>query len=102
MGSIIGLDMSNNNILSEKIISDWKRVCGLLRINFGEAVYNSWLHQMQPCIESTEKFTVSVPSRFMRDWIISHYNERIQDIWKKEVNSNQYVEIIVSSQTNFY
>ena len=100
MGSIIGLDMSNNNILSEKIISDWKRVCGLLRINFGEAVYNSWLHQMQPCIESTEKFTVSVPSRFMRDWIISHYNERIQDIWKKEVNSNQYVEIIVSSQKN--
>ncbi len=90
--------MSNKNILSEKILADWKRVCGLLRINFGEAVYNSWLHQMQPFHQSDQKLTVSVPSRFMRDWIMSHYNERIQDIWKKEVNSSQSVEIIVSPQ----
>ena len=90
--------MSKKNILSEKILADWKRVCGLLRINFGEAVYNSWLHQMQPLHESPEKLIVSVPSRFMRDWIMSHYNDRIQDIWKKEVNSSQFVEVIVSPQ----
>ena len=90
--------MENKSQLSEKILSDWKRVCGLLRIDFGEAVYNSWLHQMKPTDESKEVITVSVPSRFMRDWIISHYNDRIQAIWKKEVNSAQHVEIKVSSQ----
>ena len=90
--------MSNKVFLSEKILKDWKRVCGILRIDFGEAVYNSWLHQMEPLHVSDEKITVSVPSRFMRDWIISHYNEQIQNIWKKEINSSQFVEIIVSAQ----
>jgi chromosomal replication initiator protein len=38
---------------------------------------------------------MSVPTRFMRDWVVSHYSERIQTLWQEEGVGITRVEIVV-------
>jgi chromosomal replication initiator protein len=67
-------------------ISDecWTRVKGRLRAEVGEAVYSSWFARME--LESIEADTarISVPTRFLKSWIQSHYVERLLNCWQSE------------------
>src|SRR5215813_12913512 len=54
----------------------WSRVKGRLRAEVGEDVFSSWFARME--LEGVEIDTVrlSVPTRFLKSWIQSHYVER--------------------------
>ena len=55
----------------------WQRVKNRLRIELGEDVYSSWFARME--LESVGEGNVrlSVPTRFLRNWIQSHYSEKV-------------------------
>jgi chromosomal replication initiator protein len=38
---------------------------------------------------------IAVPTRFMRDWVVAHYAERLIDLWQNENDDVKGVEIIV-------
>jgi chromosomal replication initiator protein len=60
----------------------WSRVKDRLRGEVGEPIYNSWFARME--LESIEAETVriSVPTRFLKNWIASHYGERLLGCWQ--------------------
>jgi chromosomal replication initiator protein len=62
----------------------WERVRARLRAEFGDAAFNSWLKPL--ALESAENDHVGLtaPTRFMRDWVLSHYGERLRAIWQTE------------------
>ncbi len=64
----------------------WQRVRGRLRVAFGEAAFNSWLKPLALAKNSLGDGDVhlSVPTRFMRDWVANHYSERLREIWRLE------------------
>jgi len=55
----------------------WTRVKDRLRAEVGDDVYASWFARME--LDSSEGDTVklSVPTRFLKSWIQSHYAERV-------------------------
>ncbi len=55
----------------------WRQVKERLRAELGEDVFSSWFGRME--LEGAEKGVVrlSVPTRFLRNWIQSHYSERV-------------------------
>ena len=55
----------------------WRRCCARLRAELGEDVFNSWFGRL--AFESLEsgRAHFSVPTRFLKSWIESHYHERI-------------------------
>ncbi len=62
----------------------WQRVAAKLRFTHGEATYNSWIKPMRAeGIEGTE-VQISVPTRFMRDWVLSHYAADLLRFWHEE------------------
>ncbi|MCH7864007.1 MAG: hypothetical protein IIC56_02175, partial [Proteobacteria bacterium] len=70
---------------SEVTLDDqWKAVCGLLRTEIGEAAYLSWLKPMTVRHVSDGRIKISVPTRFMRDWIVAHYLDRLCELWNEE------------------
>ena len=75
----------------------WSRVKSRLRAEVGDDVYSSWFARMD--LEAIEEGTVrlSVPTRFLKSWIQSHYAERVLACWQAEQPDIVRVELIVRS-----
>jgi len=84
---------------SSDILQAWTNVYAIMRDEFGEAVYRSWLKPMalQAYYEGT--LEISVPTRFMRDWIQSHYLDQILSLCTKENADIQRLQFVVAVQS---
>jgi chromosomal replication initiator protein len=76
--------------------TQWGRVQSRLRAEFGEATFNSWLKPLNLVNLDSGRVHMTVPTRFMRDWVQSHYIDRIRDIWSVENPSVERVELQVA------
>jgi chromosomal replication initiator protein len=75
----------------------WKRVSGLMRAEIGEAAYRSWLKPMTVRGENGGLVTMTAPTRFMRDWVVAHYGDRLRALWGGENPAVQSIDIVVQS-----
>jgi chromosomal replication initiator protein len=75
----------------------WSRVKGRLRAEVGDDIYSSWFARMD--LEGLDDATVrlSVPTRFLKSWIQSHYSERVLACWQAEQASVGRIELSVRS-----
>ncbi len=75
----------------------WARVRVQLRGLLGEEIFTSWFARME--IEGIEIDTVkvSVPTRFLRSWVQSHYAERLLGCWQDELPAIRRIELTVRS-----
>ena len=62
----------------------WQRVKDQLRIQLGEDVFTSWFGRMELDTVDKEAVRLSVPTRFLRTWIQSHYSEHVLAKWQVE------------------
>ena len=85
--------------LDPKILSQWARVRGLLRAEVGDALYKSWLKPLTLVAFDKGIAHISVPTQFLRDWICSHYRERLRQLWIKENPALDSLEIFVQKPT---
>ena len=91
-----GLAMAELN--SDSMLNaQWARVRGRLRAEFGEATFRSWLKPLNLAGKRGPDLRVSVPSRFMRDWVATHYADRLKALWSSENPEVRTVEVIVDS-----
>ena len=77
--------------------AQWARVRGRLRQEFGEATFRSWLKPLTLAGRRGADLRVSVPSRFMRDWVATHYADRLRTLWSSENPDIHTVEVIVDT-----
>jgi chromosomal replication initiator protein len=77
----------------------WQRVKNRLRSELGDDVFTSWFARME--LDAVEKGAVrlSVPTRFLRNWIQSHYSEKVLSNWQAEDSSVMRLELSVRSAT---
>jgi chromosomal replication initiator protein len=77
----------------------WQRVKNRLRSELGEDVFTSWFARME--LDAVDKGAVrlSVPTRFLRNWIQSHYSEKVLSNWQAEDSSVTRLELSVRSAT---
>ncbi|MGM0562552.1 MAG: chromosomal replication initiator protein DnaA [Pseudomonadota bacterium] len=73
----------------------WARVRGRLRSEVGEAAFKSWLKPLTLVSLKDGVARMSVPSRFMRDWVSSNYADRLRGLWMEEFSQVRHVEIVV-------
>lgn len=79
------------------ITSQWARVRGMLRSEVGDAAYKSWLKPLTLLDVSDGNVRLAVPTRFMRDWVVNHYADRIQALWQDENESVSVLEVVVQT-----
>ena len=73
----------------------WQAVRDRLRADVGDAAYNSWLKQLELTNIHDDRVLMSVPTRFMRDWVVSHYAEKIRTAWSDESGAEPQIDILV-------
>src|SRR5215213_5779295 len=81
---------------SAQIVSGWAKIRGRLREEVGDSEYRSWLRQMTLHGVDGDEVVILLPTRFMRDWVNSHYGDRLRALWHAECPSVRRVEIRVS------
>jgi chromosomal replication initiator protein len=75
----------------------WDRVRRRLRTEIGEDIYTSWFTRMELEDCGPEEVRLSVPTRFLRNWIQSHYVERLLALWRSEAPQLRKIELVVRS-----
>ena len=75
-----------NNFASEEI--DWQKIQSEMKNKLGLEIYESWLKKISFLEEHNNYLLLSVPTRFIRDWITSRYLDQILKIiklYKKDI-----------------
>ncbi|MBX2834426.1 MAG: chromosomal replication initiator protein DnaA [Micavibrio sp.] len=80
---------------SAEILALWKKVHNDMRGEFGEAIFRSWLKPLTLQAFYHGTMEVSVPTRFMRDWIQNHYAERILSMCSDTSEDIKRLQIVV-------
>src|ERR1043165_1798535 len=75
----------------------WQRVKERLRAEVGEDVFQSWFKSME--LDGLDGVTarLSVPTRFLKSWIQSHYIDRVLACWQQEMPEIQKIDVNVRS-----
>ena len=76
----------------------WERICAHIRPEIGEPAYQSWLKPMTMRGVLDGVVRISVPTRFMKDWVVAHYAERLKDLWLGEEPQVRAVDIFIQSE----
>ena len=83
--------------MSIKDKEHWDRVRAQLRALLGEEVYTSWFGSMGHEAIEGDVVRLSVPTRFLKSWVLSHYAEKLLACWKAELPTVRRVELVVRS-----
>jgi chromosomal replication initiator protein len=78
-----------------QIAAQWARIRGRLQSEVGDVEYRTWLRQMTLAGIDGDEVTVHLPTRFLRDWVRSHYGEKISKLWQIENGRIRRVDIRV-------
>ena len=104
------LSKKNTSIipLQEENLLDWKEVLIKFQSSFGNDVFESWIKNITLKKEFNHYVVLSAPTRFVRDWIVSRYADKILDIIKGFKKSIQRIEFLIedleskSSKTQYF
>ena len=83
---------------SMTVADQWRRVRSRLQAELGEATFNSWFKQIDLVGADEGRVTLCVPTRFIRNWIASHYADRLAELWADEDANYARVDIAVSAE----
>src|SRR5216110_1131754 len=74
---------------------EWGRVIGRLKQEVGEAAYRSWLKSMRFERVADGEGVIAVPTRFLRNWVATHYADRLLALWRAENDAVTRLTIVV-------
>ena len=81
--------LNNNKFSNLKTqILDWKTIQVEMKNKFGKDIFESWLKKIIFVEEFNNYILLSVPTRFIRDWIVSRYLDQILQVirsFKKDI-----------------
>ncbi len=90
--------MSEVSINASSTNGEWAQVCSHMRDEIGDAAFDSWFKPMSVHSIEAGRANISVPTRFMRDWVANNYLPQIQALWTALNRDITQVDVIVGTQ----
>ncbi|CAK0753379.1 Chromosomal replication initiator protein DnaA [Azospirillaceae bacterium] len=98
VGTVHGQTGSKTNMAtSASLEQQWERVRSKLKDEVGETAFRSWIKPLGLRGLDEGEVCLVVPTRFMRDWVMTHYADRIRTLWNMEDSAVSSVELVVAS-----
>ena len=95
MTEILSKQASSILLAKEENLLNWIDILQKLKRTFGRDIYESWIKNVNLKKEFNHYVVLSVPTRFVRDWIVSRYADKILDIIKTFKTSIQRIEFLI-------
>ena len=61
----------------------------------GDTAYNNWFKQLSFISIENTTITLSVPTKFLRDWIVNNYADKVKNECKKYVENIEIIKFVV-------
>ena len=81
----------------EELGAQWARVRSRLQAEVGDVEYRAWLRQITLAAVDAEEVTVCLPTRFLRDWVSTHYADRLRALWQAETGDCRRIDVRVGA-----
>ena len=94
------MNNTHTNKSFDKINLDWKLIQSELKVKLGIEVYESWIKKIDLCEEFNNYILLTVPTRFIRDWITSRYLDQILQIIKLQKKEIGRIEFRILEQNS--
>ncbi len=97
-GQQVTVETADANDSASSFDLRFSQVKALLQKEFGETAFRSWIAPIEAvsCLSGT--LSLNVPTRFIRDWVKSHYADRIRSLWTQHFGAIARVEIGISGK----
>ena len=82
--------------INEDIKKNWEVVQQKLKESYGLDVYRSWIQNVEAKGIDFASLILVVKTRFVRDWIVSHYADKILDHYQKLDNSVSRIQFEIN------
>jgi chromosomal replication initiator protein len=82
--------------MARSIDTIWAHVRVRLRHEYGDAEFKSWLKPLTLVDVRDGRLQLSITTRFMRDWIQTHYADRILAMWNDEGGDADGIEVVIA------
>jgi len=76
---------------------EWDRIKVRLRAELGEDVYSSWFARVELASIEADTVHLSVPTRFLKNWLQSRYRDRLLVLFGESFGSVRQIEFSVRS-----
>ena len=93
--------MTNQTSLKDNFSNDkarWDSLQQSLLGLYGKDVYTSWLQNISFTKINFNTLVLNVKTRFIRDWIVAHYADKILDLYKKQDANITRIEFQISER----
>ncbi len=91
--------VKNIFVSEEEKTLDWPEVQKAFEKTLGTKIFSSWLKDISLVKEYNDYLILSVPTRFIRDWIVSRYLDKILEQIKTFKKSLNRVEFKISDES---
>ena len=75
--------------------TQWYRVSSRLKAEIGETAFENWVKPIKACDVKNAEVRLAVPSRFMRDWVVANYLDRLKELWTGENDKVRSVDVLI-------
>jgi chromosomal replication initiator protein len=83
---------------SSSLLIRWEQIRSLLQKEFGPTACKSWIAPIVPVRFEGGVLELSVATRFMRDWVRTHYADRIRHLWTQSFGAIARVDVTVAAE----
>ncbi len=83
------------SVSEEENFIEWEKILLTLKSSFGKDIFESWLRNINLKKELNHYVILTAPTRFVRDWIVSRYADKVLDIIKAHKKSIQRIEFVI-------
>jgi chromosomal replication initiator protein len=77
----------------------WANIREQLRAEFGQRTFETWLNPLQFQSVENNEIILSLPNSFMRDWVQSHFADRLRSLWAAHVRALAGLQLVVRAAT---
>ncbi len=82
---------------SDVLIGLWAHIREQLRAEFGQRTFETWLSPISFYAVQNSEIILSLPNSFMRDWVQSHFADRLRSLWAAHVRALAGLQLVVSA-----
>ena len=79
------------------VLDQWGQICDQLKVEIGEIAFDSWVKPLTIGSFNEGTMNICVPTRFMRNWVITNYSDRIHKICEKKNPAIKNINFVVQS-----
>jgi chromosomal replication initiator protein len=76
--------------------AEWIGILGRLRLEIGEDAFRNWLEPMNLEQVDGGQAVIAAPTRFSRDWVATHYADRLLALWRADNEQVKRLSIVVA------